>query len=135
VIALSPALAQAQLQAIASALDAGAGGGLIRLYADARVAMAAVPALQHLLCELSFPKPCIKTLDSQKLALLSPADRLCLRSGVVTWARMLDGDGRAVLDVDVGLIDSDAEIELDNVQLLAGGSVRLPELEFYAASS
>jgi hypothetical protein len=129
---LSPALRLAQLQAIATALDAGTGGGFVRLYANARVAIHLMPAQADLLCELTLPKPCIEHIDSDVLRLKPPADRLCIRTGTAIWARLLDGDGRTVLDLDVGLIDSDADIELDKVLLLAGGVVRLPELAFYA---
>jgi hypothetical protein len=128
---LSPALRLAQLQAIATAIDAGGGEGLIRLYNGEPVPMEINPAPQNLLCELSFPKPCIETTDADVLALRAPADRLCQRSGLVRWARVLDGDGRPVLDLSVGLANSGAELELDNLQLLAGGRVRLPSLEFY----
>ena len=132
---LSATLQIAQLQAIATVLDAGGGGGLIRIYGGARVAINALPAPSNLLSELQLPKPCIAQLDSEQLRLKASADRLCVKTGSATWARLLDGDGRTVLDVDVGLIDSGAEIELDNLLLLAGGLVRLPILEFLAPTT
>ena len=134
-MALSPALYIAQLQTIATALDSGSTGGLIRLYAGARVGIGFMPASINLLCEFNLQKPCTADLNANALRLKPPADRLCIKTGSATWARLLDSDGRTALDVDVGPIDSGADIELDTILLLAGGMVRLPSVEFLAPTT
>ena len=130
-IVLTEAVRHLRLQAIATALDAGADGGLIRIYSAPRPDSGGTLTDQLLLVELQLARPCLLGLADGVMTLVAPPDRLCLRSGRAAWARMLDGSGRAVLDADVGIEGSGAELELDRIDLLAGGAVRITSIEFH----
>ena len=130
-IVLAEAVRHLRLQAIATSLDAGTQGGQIRIYTGPRPDSGSPLNGQMLLVELHLARPCLLSLTEGVMTLVAPPDRLCLRSGQAAWARMLDGSGRAVLDADVGLEGSGAELELDQVDLLAGGAVRITSIEFH----
>lgn len=130
-IVLAEAVRHLRLQAIAISLDGGVEGGLIRLYTAPRPDSGSALTGQLLLVELRLERPCLLGLADGVMTLVAPPDRLCLRSGRAAWARMLDGSGRAVLDADVGLAGSGAELELDRIDLLAGGAVRITSIELH----
>lgn len=65
------------------------------------------------------------------LTLKAPPERLCLQTGIAHWARLLGGDGHTLLDLDIGLVGSEAELQLDRIDLLAGAAVRITSLAFY----
>lgn len=76
-----------------------------------------------LLAEARLPKPCTASLVNGVLTLAPIARTLCRHSGTAVWARLLDGAEHIVMDLDVGLPGSGAELELLRVDLLAGGAV------------
>ena len=129
-IMLAQSLRHARLRAIAMALDSAAQGGQIRVYAAPRVPLNATPGAP-VLAELYLANPCTLSLAAGLLTLKAPPERLCLQTGVAHWARLLDGDGHTLLDVDIGLLGSDAELQLDRIDLLAGAAVRITSLAFY----
>jgi hypothetical protein len=131
VIVLAEAVRHLRLQAIATSLDAGADGGLIRIYTGPRPDPVSTLTGQLPLVELRLARPSLLGLADGVMTLVVPPDRLCLRSGRAAWARMLDGSGRTVLDADVGVEGSGAELELDRTDLLAGGAVRITSIEFH----
>lgn len=122
-ITLSQPVRHSRLSAIGNALDAAVTGGLLQLYAAPRPGVGEAMGGQILLCEVRLPKPCVASLDGGILTFVPIAETLCQRSGDAAWARLADGDGRWVMDLDVGLPGSGAEVELTRVQLFAGGAV------------
>lgn len=122
-ITLSVPVRNSRLAAIANALDAAPSGGLLRLYAAPRPAVGQALASQTLLVELRLARPCAAGLDAGLLTFAPIPEALCHRSGAVAWARFCDGDGRWVMDLDVGPSGSGAEVELSTVVLYAGGAV------------
>ncbi|BCM08104.1 hypothetical protein MAFF241647_24610 [Ralstonia solanacearum] len=110
---------------IGQALDAGAAGGLLRLYSAPRPDIGQALAEQVLLAEVRLPLPCMGSLEGGRLAFAPIGQALCRRSGVAAWARLCDSDGRWVADLDAGLPDSGAEVELSKLQVFAGGAVNV----------
>ncbi len=100
-------------------------GGLLRLYTAPRPSPGEALAEQVLLAEVRLAKPCAMSLDGGVLTFAPLPRTLCKRTGKAAWARLLDGDERMVMDLDVGLQGSDAELQLDRLELLAGGAIEM----------
>jgi hypothetical protein len=124
-ITLSVPLRNSRLAVIGHALDASVQGGLLHLYTAPRPAVGEPLSSQTLLAEIRLPKPSVASLDGGVLAFAPVDEALCHRTGTAAWARMLDGNATGLIDLDVGEIGSGAEVELDNLNLLAGGRVRV----------
>jgi hypothetical protein len=124
-IALSLAIRHARLNVIAQALDSGVAGGLLRIYSAPRPGIGETLTGQTLLVEIRLPKPCTSSLNAGQLTFAPIHEALCRRSGTAAWARLCDGDEHQVMDIDVGLPGSGAELELSTLQLLKGGSVNV----------
>ncbi|MHA6834855.1 hypothetical protein [Ralstonia pseudosolanacearum] len=110
---------------IDQALNAGTAGGLLRLYSAPRPEIGQALAEQVLLAEVRLPQPCMESLEGGRLVFAPIGQALCRRSGIVAWARLSDSDGRWVADLDAGLPDSGAEVELPKLQVFAGGAVNV----------
>lgn len=124
-ITLSIPVKNSRLAVIGNALDAAVAGGVLRIYSAPRPAIGEELTEQILLVEIRLPKPSILSLDAGKLTFAPIGEALCRRSGKAAWARLADGDGHWVADLDVGLADSGAEVELSKLALFAGGAVNV----------
>ncbi|AXV68063.1 MULTISPECIES: hypothetical protein [Ralstonia solanacearum species complex] len=124
-ITLSVPVRNGRLAVIGQALDAGTAGGLLRLYSAPRPDIGQALAEQVLLAEVRLPLPCMGSLEGGRLVFAPIGQALCRRSGMVAWARLSDSDGRWVADLDAGLPDSGAEVELPKLQVFAGGAVNV----------
>jgi hypothetical protein len=123
-ITLAPAIRNSRLTIIAQALDSAATPGKIRLYEGDRPD-AETLGTQTLLAELRLPKPLTWRVNSGRLVMDARGETLCRRSGIARWARLLDGDNGWVMDIDVGVTGSGAALELNRIELFAGGSLQL----------
>ncbi|AKZ27074.1 bacteriophage-related protein [Ralstonia solanacearum] len=124
-ITLSVPVRNGRLAVIGKALDAGVAGGLLRLYSAPRPEIGQALAEQVLLAEVRLPQPCMANLEGGRLVFAPIGQALCRRSGIVAWARLCDSDGRWVANLDAGLPDSGAEVELSKLQVFAGGAVNV----------
>lgn len=115
----------ARLAAIGTALDASLTAGRLRLYSASRPAQGEVLSTQVLLAEFRLSKPIVQTLEDGVMRFAPIRHVLCHRSGLAAWARLLSGDEEWVADMDVGLPDSGAEVELSTLTLFAGGAVNI----------
>lgn len=120
---LSPAVRLARLHIIAASLDSAATGGLIRIYSAPRPAAGDSVTAQIMLAELELPKPPIADLADDTLTFAPIPEALCNASGTAAWARLSNGAGLWVADIDVGETGSGAELEMSSVDLLAGGAI------------
>lgn len=123
-ISFSNAVKSDRLQAFTRALDAGSGGGKIRLYGGAPPTAGAVHS-QTLLCELVLPKPSAVSVTNGILTIASPFSAMALVSGTVTWCRISDSAGNFVADCDAGGSASTAVFRIQNEagEVFAGGQV------------
>jgi hypothetical protein len=133
-IEFSDAVISDRLQALTRALDADTSlPGRLQVYSGDRPARGAnAPANAYLLGALSFVRPSLDNVLQRVLTLRNPPTTLVSISGIATWARMVNGAGQFVADMDAGAIGSDAECIINSVtaQLYAGGelSVSLAKL-------
>jgi hypothetical protein len=115
-LVLSAAAQDIMLEAMARALE----GGSITIY-DRSPPMSAdeAPTDQRALADLEFDNA--KFADHQLNAALR--DGIAKGSGKATWARIFDRHKVAVLDCDVGEVDSGAAIEMNTADIRKGGPV------------
>lgn len=120
----SSAVVADRLQAFTRAIDAGEGGGKIKLYSGTKPS----PGMAHtqtLLCELTLPKPSSVSVVNGVLTIAAPFSAMALLDGVVTWCRLTDSSDNWVADCDAGGTSSSAvfRINNENGEIFAGGQV------------
>lgn len=106
-INLSIPLRNARLQAIADAVGAAGGEPLLTLYPGTQPAQTADPAGQDPLVALPVPLPFADSITSGVLTGKPLPETMAMATGTATWARLTDGAGVAVMDLEVG--EDDAE--------------------------
>lgn len=130
-----------RLQALTRALDADPTlPGKLLVYDGPRPTSGGAPdAASSVLATLVFPRPSLNNVTTNVLTLLNPLPAMVTTTGLATWARMVNGSGQFVADMDVGT-DSDTDVEVvirkadnspaDTTDLYAGGefSVSLARL-------
>jgi hypothetical protein len=124
------AVRNARLQVLADAVDAGAGAGKLRIFDGTRPATGEAVTDQTLLIQFTLTKPCASSIADGVLTWDLDPDitaycEVFSGSKEATWARLVDSDGNAVGDGDVGLTGSGSAIELSAVTLAGGQEVTL----------
>lgn len=121
-ITFAPVVRRARLEALMQALDGATTPGRVRIYAGIRPPPGASPAADNsLLVEILLARPCAH-IDDTTLTLSSIPETMVVRSGDPSWARLVDGDGHYVADIDAG---ADGDLEVAPRPLYAGGTVSL----------
>lgn len=119
-IGLSSSIRNAQLNLITTAIDAGAGAGLRRLYDGTRPATGG--AATTLLAELTFTDPSGPAASSGVLTQSAiTADPSANATGTATWGRDVDSTGAFVQDFSVGVGSGD--YQLNTVSITSGVQV------------
>lgn len=120
---LSDAAIQAAANAVVDLIDAGAGAGTIQIRSGTRPATADTAATGTLLATLTFSDPAFGNATTAGVATASAitADSSADNTGTASWARILDSNSNPVMDISVGT--SGAELNLDSVSIVAGGTV------------
>ena len=122
----STALRNARLNAIISTLDAGTANASFKFYSGTKPATTGGAITSQVLlgtCALS--KPCA-TVTTGVLTFESITDDpVADDTGVITWARALDGDGNFVMDMDCGIDGTNAMIIFGQTSVQAGGVIRV----------
>ncbi|MBS3927789.1 MAG: hypothetical protein KGZ65_04275 [Sphingomonadales bacterium] len=121
-IGYATTLRNARLDQIKTAIDAGAGAGLLRFYDGSRPATGG--AATTLLAELTMSDPSAGAASGGVLTLSAiTADSSANATGTATWARIVDSTGAFVLDCSVGT--SGADINLNSVAIQVGAQVSI----------
>lgn len=115
---------EARLNGTRSFLDAGVDPARVRLYGGTRPANASADPGSPMLVEIPLTKPC-GTVAGGVLTLTQASDGLVLQTGVVTWARFVNGNGVTAFDCDAGEGVGTWEVQLAQAQLYAGGGARI----------
>ncbi len=119
-LAYLEALRHSQLDEITALIDAGAGGGLIRIYDGSRPATGGT--VTTLLAELTCSTTSAAAASGGVLTLNTITNDSSANSdGTATWFRIVDSDANFVLDGDVGTSGSD--LNLNSVSITSGGTV------------
>lgn len=117
------------LQAYANFLDSGSGAAYIVYYSGAKPTSIDVAAnAENTLCTLTLPKPCLKQVLSNGIELHETNTALATQAGVVTFARLYNGNHEAFADFDVGL--NGTHITLNNTNIAFGSSQKLDSIIF-----
>lgn len=108
------ALRNARLDEVNTAINAGAGAGLLRIYGGSRPATGGTATT--LLAELTFSDPAASSASGGVLTFSAiTADASANATGTATWARIVDSTGGFVLDGDVGTSGTDFVINSTSI--------------------
>lgn len=123
-IQTSLAAGLAQLQALANFLDQGSANATFVFYDDAKPANVTVAANNSArLVTLTLPKPSIKQVHTDYVELNQTDAATVIKSGTAVWARLFNGEGKAVADFAVG-----SDITLANPNLVLGSTLMMNSL-------
>ena len=132
VLGIVAATRNAILDQITTAIDAGAGAGLIRIYDGVRPATGG--AATTLLAELTFSDPSFPAASAGSMtANAITADASANATGTATWFRFTTDAGAAVLDGDVGTSGSD--LNLNTTSITAGVNVAISSVQLTAGNA
>lgn len=112
------------LTPIQAALDAGATPGMLKIYTGT---IPTTPdtaiGTQVLLGELTLSKPC-GTISAGALTFAAiTQDSSANATGTATWARLFDGDGVAVMDIDVSATGGSGALQMNTTSIVATGPI------------
>lgn len=111
------------LQATANFLDQGSANATLVFYDDVKPASVSVNANSSAkLLVLDLQKPCVKAITENNIELFPTNAGVATKTGTAKWARLFNGEGVAVVDVDVG---AGMDIVLDNHDIVIGSSIKL----------
>ena len=123
-IQTSLAAGLAQLQALANFLDQGSANATFVFYDDEKPADVTVAADNNArLVTLTLPKPAIKQVHTDHIELNQTDAATVIKSGTAVWARLFNGEGKAVADFAVG-----SDITLANPDLVLGSTLMMNSL-------
>jgi len=122
----STALRTARATAIASKLDAGTTPAVIEFYTASQPTTGGAAITTQVLIGT-----CIMSANSGTVAngilTFNPIadDTAADASGIIAWARLSDGDGNFVMDIECGLTGSGAGIIVNQLSVQAGGLIKV----------
>ena len=114
----------ARLEGTRAFLDEGASPARVRIYGGIRPATPADTPASAMLVEVRLTKPCGSVIDGHLL--LTPQENaLIARTGVATWARIVNGAEITAMDLDCSALGGTGDIRLAQTQLYAGGYAQM----------
>ena len=114
----------ARLEGTRAFLDEGASPARVRIYGGTRPATPTDPPASAMLVEVRLTKPCGSVIDGHLL--LTPQENaLIARTGVATWARIVNGAEITAMDLDCSGLGGTGDIRLAQTQLYAGGYAQM----------
>ncbi len=123
ILTRSAALRDARAQVHLTALS----GGKIAFFDGAMPTAGEAVTTQIMLVEIALPNPAGAVADG--VFVLEPnLEAMAVAEGGVTWARLSDGMGAWLMDMDAGPTGSTAAIIVSPAYLYAGGTLRLERL-------
>lgn len=129
-LGIDSAVRDAELAAIAAAINAGAAG-LLRIYDGARPATGG--AATNLLAELTLSDPCEATITGGVFTFDAiTADASANGTGTATWFRIVTSAAAFVVDGSVGTVGED--INFNSVSFVIGGNVAVTSLVWTAGN-
>lgn len=125
---LADATVQARGNATVDRIDGGAGAGTIQIRSGTRPVNGDAAATGTLLATLTFSDPAFGDTSTAGVATANSItqDSSADNTGTATWARILDSNSAPVMDGTVGT--SGADINLDSVSIVAGGTVSITSM-------
>jgi hypothetical protein len=121
-LAFSTTIRNGWLDNINTAINAGTGAGLLRIYSGTRPATGGTATT--LLAELTLSDPAASSASSGVLTLNAiTADSSADATGTATWFRVVDSSGTFVMDGNVGTSGSD--LNLTTTSIVSGQPVSI----------
>ena len=114
----------ARLEGTRAFLDEGASPARVRIYSGMRPATPADTPASAMLVEVKLTKPCGSVIDGH-LVLTPQENALIARTGVATWARIVNGAEITAMDLDCSALGGTGDIRLAQTQLYAGGYAQM----------
>ena len=112
------------LQALTLFIDQGSANATFIFYSDEKPESLAVAADEEAkLVILTLPKPCFKKLNLDSIELHQTDAGTVTKAGIAVWARLFNGEGKAVADFEVG-----TDITLANPNLVIGSTLMMNSL-------
>ncbi len=118
-LGLSTALRTSHVTNINTAINAGGGAGLLRVYDGTRPATGGTAT--NLLVTLTFSNPAAPAPSGGVVTFSAIKSGTAARTGTATWCRIVDSTGAFVADGSVGT--SGADYNLNTTSITAGVSV------------
>lgn len=119
-LAYSTTVRTNRLTQISNAIDAGTGGGLLRIYDGSRPATGGTATT--LLAELTFSTTCASSITGTTLTFAAiTADSSANATGTASWFRIVDDTATFVMDGNCGTSGSD--MNLNSLSISSGVSV------------
>ena len=114
----------ARLEGTRAFLDEGASPARVRIYSGTRPATPADTPASAMLVEVRLTKPCGSVIDGH-LVLTPQENALIARTGVASWARIVNGAEITAMDLDCCGLGGTGDIRLAQTQLYAGGYAQM----------
>lgn len=111
------------LSALRTTIDSGGAAAKLRLYDGTKPPIGGTPA-GTIQAEIPLAYPC-GSVSGTTLTLSGPIESLRIGSQDVAWGRLVKSDDTFVLDLNVGIADSGAHIQLDSLSGYPGGTITL----------
>lgn len=114
----------ARLAGTLAFLDAGSHQARLRIYGGQRPATPAATPASAMLVEIALTKPA-GSIAGGLLTITQQEDGLIARTGIATWARLVNGNDVTALDLDCSGADGNGDVKLASTSLYLGGDARL----------
>ena len=112
------------LTPIQTALDAGATGGTVKIYTGTiPTTPDTAVTTQTLLGELTLSKPCGTITNGVLTFGAVTQDSSANATGTATWARLSDGNGAAVMDIDISATGGSGAMQMNTTSIVATGPI------------
>jgi hypothetical protein len=129
-LSFSTTLRNARAQKIIDALDAGTGPGVFRFYTAPRPATGGALTTQTLLGTVTLSDPSGAASAGTLTFNAITDDSLADATGAAAWVRGEDSAGGFVLDMDVTDNAGAGPVKMPNVNVVAGGVLRVSSASF-----
>ncbi|TVU67212.1 hypothetical protein [Cobetia crustatorum] len=129
-ISFSTSVKNARLAAIATAIDVGDSPASFVVYSGTRPSPGAAVTDQVALVTLVMPQPFAADLSGGVLTGAVFEEVMADADGEATWARLVDGEGAWVMDLDVGIEGSGADVTISSTTIYRGILTRISRMVF-----
>lgn len=115
----------AMAQSFAIFMDSGSQSATAIFYEGVKPASTETAADSNkVLVTCTFPEPCFKEAIASYIELHPTDTATVIKTGTATWARIYNGAGEVVADLDVG-----TDISLANTNLVLGGTLGIQSIK------
>lgn len=127
-VKLSNELRTAMATAIINSIDSN-GAGKITIYDGSQpVNPDTAVVSQKVLSEHTLSNPCGTASNGVLTFSAITEDQFANNSGTATWARITDGNGKAIADASVSVVGGSGDLHMNTVNIIVNGPIRFSSL-------